>query len=285
MCGLAGVVLGRKRRRRDELRVIGGMFTELLLLNQRRGTDAAGVAVIRRDGSHRLFKRPGAAANLVAEKLYWRVLDLDNKVTIILGHTRQKTRGSERNLLNNHPVRAGACLGTHNGWLANADRLARELRLPRVAEVDSEVLFRLVDRSRDDGEFRSLLARCRGRISAAFVRLSEPGKLRLLKGDMPLHAAHAPRLRAVFYASEARMLQAALDGRDHQVLELDPFTLSTFDASYVLDFDQEDVFFVTPDARHHLPIPVGAGPSAGRPATVARAQRTERRSPCPARPH
>jgi len=254
MCGLAGVILGRKRRRREELRVIGGVFTELLLLNQRRGTDAAGLAVIRRDGSHRLFKRPGPAVDLVSDKLYWRVLDLDSKVTVILGHTRQKTRGSERNNRNNHPivVRRRTC-ATHNGHLSNADQLARELRLPRTAEVDSEVLFRLIDRSRDDRELKSLLARCRGRIAAAFVRLAEPDRLRLLKGDMPLHAAHVPRLRSIFYASEAWMLRAALDGHRHQVLELDPFTLSTFETRDVLDFDQQDVFFRTP---------VGVAPSS-----------------------
>ena len=107
------------------------------------------------------------------------------------------------------------------------------------------MLFRLVDRSRDDHEFRSLLARCRGRISAAFVRLNEPSQLRLLKGDMPLHAAHLPRLRAVIYASEACMLQAVLDGHRRQTLQLDPFTLSTFDTRDALDFDQKDVTFQT----------------------------------------
>ena len=50
MCGLAGVILGKKRRRRDELRVIGGIFTELLVLNETRGTDATGIAVVRKDG-------------------------------------------------------------------------------------------------------------------------------------------------------------------------------------------------------------------------------------------
>jgi glutamine phosphoribosylpyrophosphate amidotransferase len=250
MCGLAGVILGRKRRRRDELRVIGGVFTELLLLSQSRGTDAAGVAVIRRDGRYRLLKRPGLASSLVAEKLYWRVLDLDNKVTVLLGHTRQKTRGSEHNSRNNHPIVVGRLVcGTHNGTLANADHLARTLRLPRAAEVDSEVLFRLVERSKSDHEFRSLLARCRGRISAAFVRLDEPVKLRLLKGDMPLYAAHVPRLRAVFYASEAWMLRAALEGQRHEMLDLDPFTLSTFDADDLLDFRQTDVAFMSPEVQ------------------------------------
>ena len=51
MCGLAGAILGKKRRRREELRVIAGVFTELLILNQSRGTDASGVAVVRKDGS------------------------------------------------------------------------------------------------------------------------------------------------------------------------------------------------------------------------------------------
>ena len=247
MCGLAGVILGRKRRRREELRVIGGVFTELLLLNQKRGTDAAGVAVVRKDGTHKLFKRPGPAAGLVADKLYAAVLDLDNKVTVILGHTRRKTRGSERCSRNNQPVVCQRSCGCHNGHLRNADRLARELDLPRRAEVDSEVLFRLVDRSNDDSEFKSLLARCCGRMSAAFVRLDHPGHVKLLKGDMPLYAAHVPRLRAVFYASEAWMLRAALDGHRPQMLPLDPFTLSTFAIDDVLDFTQCDVSFMSPE--------------------------------------
>ena len=156
-----------------------------------------------------------------------------------------------------------------------------------------------MDRARDDHEFETLLAYCRGRISAAFVRLAEPRKLRLLKGDMPLHAAHVPRLRAVFYASEAWMLRAALDSHRRQMLDLDPFTVSTFDASDLLDFSQQDVFFLSPDAMNPLTTwsilailaltyhrtegpmfvtPVGVPLSLRRPATMARA-RTKRRSP------
>jgi len=246
MCGLAGAILGKKRRRREELRA--GVFTNLLVMNETRGTDAAGVAVVRKDGSHKLFKRPGPASALVEDKLYHAVLDLDNKVTVVLGHTRRKTRGSAMNLLNDHPIRAGLCLGCHNGHLANADFLVRKLRLPRHTEVDSEVLFRLADRARDTKGFLRLLSLCRGRISATFVRLDEPRKACLLKGDMPLTAAHAPRLRAVFYASEEWMLAEALSGYDWQVLEMDPLTLSTFDVESLLDFTQEDVTFRTPEA-------------------------------------
>ena len=248
MCGLAGAILGKKRRRRDELRVIGGIVTELLILNETRGTDAGGVAVIRRDGSHKLLKRPGPASALAEDKLFHRVLELDSKVTAVLVHTRRKTRGSERNSLNNHPLRTGRVVGTHNGHLANADHLARTLCLPRLAEVDSEVLFRLVDRAGDKGEFLRLLRRCRGRIAAAFVCLDQPTTAFLLKGNMPLHAAHVPKLRAAFYASEPWMLDEALSGFSWRDLPLDPLTLSTFDTEDLLDFTQEDVSFRTPEA-------------------------------------
>ena len=180
-------------------------------------------------------------------KLYRPVITLGNQVTVLLAHTRHRTRGTEQNSLNNHPIHAGQVIGTHNGHISNADRLVKELHLLRTAEVDSEVLFRLVDRSQSDDEFRKLLARCRGSISAAYVRLDEPARLRLLKGDMPLCAAHVPSLHAVVYASEEWMIDNALDGREYEMLELDPFTLSTFDCGDLLGFTQQDVCFHSPD--------------------------------------
>ncbi|HPD17872.1 MAG TPA: hypothetical protein PLE19_23285 [Planctomycetota bacterium] len=259
MCGLTGVILGRKRRKRDELVTIRTLFTGLLLLNQKRGHHATGVAVLRRDGSAAVFKRPVTASSLIQADDYWQALRLDDSVTVVLGHTRFRTRGSERNNANNHPLvvgpRAGTAAGargivygTHNGTVINADELFRKFRLPRAAEVDSEVLFRMVRRARNDAEFKSMLALCVGSTSAAWVRGDKPERLRLLKGDMPLDAAYAPRLDAVFYASEAWMLRSVLARQAHWVIGLDAFTLSTFDARDLLGFTQQDVFFLSPDA-------------------------------------
>jgi glucosamine 6-phosphate synthetase-like amidotransferase/phosphosugar isomerase protein len=44
-----------------------------------------------------------------------------------MGHTRWRTRGSETNSRNNHPIRAGIITGTHNGTIYNADYLFRRL--------------------------------------------------------------------------------------------------------------------------------------------------------------
>ena len=72
--------------------------------------------------------------------------------TALLGHTRWRTRGDPGNNANNHPIRAGDIVGTHNGTLYNADALFRRLRLPRFAEVDSEVIFRMAQRCTTEGK-------------------------------------------------------------------------------------------------------------------------------------
>lgn len=45
MCGQCGIILGKKRRTREELEALGNMFTELLRYNERRGRDATGIFV------------------------------------------------------------------------------------------------------------------------------------------------------------------------------------------------------------------------------------------------
>ena len=44
MCGLAGVIIGEKRRGRRELDALGETFTRLLLLSEHRGPHATGAA-------------------------------------------------------------------------------------------------------------------------------------------------------------------------------------------------------------------------------------------------
>lgn len=136
-------------------------------------------------------------------------------------------------------------LATHNGHLSNADALVKRLRLRRQAEVDSEVLFRIFHRARDVHELRRLASLCRGHMSAAFVRLDQPTKAYLLKGDMPLALGYVRPLRTMFYASEPWMLESALEGQQWECLALDPMTLATFDTTELLAFAQQDVAFQT----------------------------------------
>lgn len=245
MCGLTGVILQTKRRRKTEREEIGWIFTELLLLNQARGKDAAGLAMVRSDGTYSLFKRPGPAAKLVLEDKYSEVIGrLDKRTTCILGHTRWKTRGTEANSLNNQPIRAGAVIGTHNGTILNADRLFKKYRLPRVAEVDSEFLFRLADKKECIEDFTVCARNVRGGMSAVFTRTSAPDTVLVIKGNKPLTLWYHKGFRAVFYSSEEWPLLRVIGmSRSVMPLEIDPFTLSLFNIPDLMDFRQYDLYF------------------------------------------
>ena len=245
MCGLTGVLIGNKRRRKTELEEIGRMFTELLLLNQARGKDAAGLAMIRRDGTYSLFKRPGPAAKLVMEEKYSEIIGrFDNATTCILGHTRWKTRGTEANSLNNHPIRAGAVIGTAAGTILNADRLFKKYRLPRVGEVDSEFIFRLADKKDSIENFTACVSDVRGGMSAVFTRTSAPDTILVIKGNKPLTLWYHKDFRSVFYSSEEWPLEKVI-GMSRSIVRLDVelFTLSVFNISDLMDFRQMDLYF------------------------------------------
>jgi len=245
MCGLTGVILQTKRRRKTELEEIGHVFTELLLLNQARGKDAAGLAMIRRDGTYSLFKRPGPAAKLVMEEKYSEIIGrLDNATTCILGHTRWKTRGSEANSFNNQPLRAGRVIGCHNGTILNADRLFKRYRLRRTAETDSEFIFRLADKKDSIEDFTACVSDVRGCMSAVFTRTSAPATVLVIKGNKPLTLWYHKGFRAVFYSSEEWPLMRVIrEGRDVIPLDIAAYTLSEFNVADLMDFRQHDFYF------------------------------------------
>ncbi len=108
MCGQAGIIFGKKRRWTAERRLLGEVFTRMLLGCQVRGPHATGAAVLRSDGDYRLFKRPVLAEELVKEPTYIDIINsIENDTAILMGHTRWRTRGHEKNSRNNHPLRCG----------------------------------------------------------------------------------------------------------------------------------------------------------------------------------
>jgi glucosamine 6-phosphate synthetase-like amidotransferase/phosphosugar isomerase protein len=150
-----------------------------------------------------------------------------------MGHTRLPTRGSVLDNRNNHPIRAGMIIGTHNGTIYNADWLFKKLRLPRYTEVDSELIFRLADRCAVDGgielsRFKKSLARCRGQISAVLASRLDPGVVTVLKGNKPLSLAYCAKKRVILYASQAEFITCALNVTcDWSELEIPPMTAVT----------------------------------------------------------
>jgi glutamine phosphoribosylpyrophosphate amidotransferase len=218
MCGLAGVFFETADRSPEELRHLTGLFARLLAISELRGDHASGVAILRRKGKPRILKAPIAASRFVRRKDFERAISrVGPETTLLMGHARWTTRGDPADNRNNHPILAGRIVGTHNGTITNADELFSRLDLPREADVDSEILFRLADQARlgraiDETALLGGLALCRGQMSAAIASVLDPGRLLLFRGNRPLQARYDPRRRALIYASEALFLDAVLAG-------------------------------------------------------------------------
>ena len=250
MCGLAGLILGRRRRTRRMIGHLGDQFKKLLVESEARGTDASGAAVIRADGLVHVYKRPMPAGELVREVGFRNLMSLvDGDTTAVLGHARFATVGSEENNLNNHPIEAGSVIGTHNGTIINADRLFQVWRLPRSAQVDSEVFFRVAENAIDDfkidlGRLKRRLRVFKGSMTAVFTTIYDPEKIIVAKGDKPLFARINHELDAVFYASSKAFLNRVLGmGRGWLDLKLPSMTIATFDVNRLQEYRLDDFNF------------------------------------------
>lgn len=241
MCGLTGIVIGHQAKRRiQDIDALADTFTRMLLLSEHRGPHATGVAWVKRDGTMQVAKDPLPARQFVLTDTYldW-LLGIDQQVTYLMGHTRWPSRGSVRNPHNNHPLvlpivdsilvsgngacadSNNTCIGhvalTHNGTITDHAHHLTRMGLPRTTQVDSELLARIAQRHADERgidmeAFLADLAPLDGSMSVALVATTLPEDIILLKGNMPLEVRVHRRTRVLLYASEARILDLALDG-------------------------------------------------------------------------
>lgn len=225
MCGLAGVLLYPTQRSKTEWGELREVFTRMLVFNEERGREAAGVAVIQISGDYRLFKQPVPASELVEMYGYHKVMEaIGDGTTCIVGHTRMPTKGSRWNNANNHPLLAGHVIGIHNGTIGNDEQLFTRFGLPRSGEVDSEIIFRLLDTldpassnngldSRLNGTYlRTVWEKVQlleGTFATLSVDLRKPTGLLVTKNMMPLCLHYEERLGALFFSSRYLFLRRA----------------------------------------------------------------------------
>ena len=245
MCGQTGLMLAPGRRNEEKLARLRDLFTRLLDLNEFRGTHATGVAMLDGTGRCDILKKPLPAGLFIKLNSFTRLMSfLSNDTTLLMGHTRFVTVGSPKKAENNHPNEAGSCLSTMNGTIYNADALFKMFRLPRAAEVDSELIARLADSHAPDGEilvknFLHSLRLCKGQISAVVASFLDPEKVIILKGNKPLGLRYSAKYGAVVYSSDDLHLDVALqnDGA-WKKLVLQPMTCAVFDIRNLPDFEK-----------------------------------------------
>ena len=219
MCGIAGCLLAPEADNAAR-QLVKQLFIANLLANEQRGKEATGMAICRNDGRSFTMKEPLPAHRFVKQPHVQQFLDqhLDGRAEIVLGHTREPTKGSTANNHNNHPIVIGDTVGVHNGVIKNDElvmaRLARRCgRNQRRGEVDSQAIIALVDQLQELELFsytqalRSVATELRGSFTCLFYHSRQPVRLVCLRYDNPISTYYAPELKTLFFSSRYLFLR------------------------------------------------------------------------------
>lgn len=216
MCGLTGIVIGKKYNRKER-NIVKDLFTNILIEHEERGKEATGVTAIWPDSKYIIQKSPVPASEFVKSKEYNEFIKkLDSKVSIILGHTRKPTKGTHWNMDNNHPIKIGDIVGVHNGTIKNDDHLFNSEGLERHAEVDSEIIFSILNEVNFNDNPEKLTRSIQGatrKLTGSFTTLSvnikRPTKILLLKYNQPMSYHYSKSLETIFFTSKYLFLRKA----------------------------------------------------------------------------
>lgn len=220
MCCLFGFVdYGHILSRNQRLKLL----TALSTASEERGTDATGIAY-NFGGKQVIYKRP-----LPAHLMWYRV---PHSPSIIMGHTRMTTQGSEKNNQNNHPF-SGATGNTrfslaHNGVLVNDKLLRQKYKLPATkVETDSYVAVQLLEHCGQIGfdSLQFLAEELEGSFTISV--LTEQDELYFAKGNNPLCIYHFPQSKLYVYASTEQILNAGLKNSHLKLGSFEPVRVFT----------------------------------------------------------
>jgi glucosamine 6-phosphate synthetase-like amidotransferase/phosphosugar isomerase protein len=226
MCGISGICLLQGHN--FELEEIDLLFSKLLAYSTRRGGDATGAAIVKTNGAL-VFKHHVTGREFIETDYYNEMMEKGlkfhsntDKTMILLGHNRAQTKGTYLNRHNNHPIIANRVVGIHNGWINNDDALFKlnQDNFNRKAQVDSEIIFRLIDyyaQGPNDNTIEAIKETARritGSYACAAVNLRNPWVLWLFKATGPTVVFHYPKRGITVFASEEDILDRAAAGSE-----------------------------------------------------------------------
>jgi len=189
-----------------------------------RGTDASGIAFTN-NTEIAVLKSPQTASKFITTKEFhsacskYLTNDAHGAISII-AHCRQKTKGTERDNNNNHPIVCSNVVGVHNGIINNdEDLFSRFIEFEgfdRAGLVDSEVIFRLIDYFTHKTKIDTLEAITKmsrvvkGSYACAMVDRYNPFLLWLFRRTDPISIFHYEECGLVVFASLSVFIKNAL---------------------------------------------------------------------------
>lgn len=236
MCGIFGLIAATGST--CNAATVRESLTLLFKLSEPRGREASGL-VVSTGNEAKIFKRGLAPSVMLARDDFKRFLadsldqmdvDSDGKLAQPLtafGHCRLVTNGAETLSDNNQPIMVDHSIGLHNGIVANDDALWQEYGdITRQSHVDSEVIFRLIDRHVGEGDdvlaaLNKTFSEMEGAASIAFLRDDLDG-LMLATNTGSLYFAQLKESGFFVFSSEHYILSEFLKQKTLKTTEISP---------------------------------------------------------------
>lgn len=202
MCGIAGFSIADKDHRQINSRQLS---RQLLMQIIERGRDATGAAWSQQTEDELAVWYTKAA--VPASQFLDSLDEMPQFTRNAILHTRWATQGHPNNNDNNHPIVVPNIVGVHNGVIQNDDEIFRDLGCERLAQVDSEAIFRLI--AEHDNPLPHL-HKLRGRAAIAWFKADDPTNLHIarLEGS-PLWVGETYNGSLIFASTQHHLMNAA----------------------------------------------------------------------------
>lgn len=204
------------------------MISNIFIEGESHGKTAAGMAIVTNIRISIIKNNVRGAAFVETDDFKDAVKTLvcdvlrtksDEKLLSIIGHCRLKTKGTEKNNSNNHPISAGKIVGVHNGMIGNDDEMFKmfENKFKRIAQVDSEIIFQLIDYfCKNKGRngtvslaVQNACAMLEGGFACGMVNAANPYILWMFRNRNPTVVQYYPKVGMVAFATDYSMLDEA----------------------------------------------------------------------------
>jgi glucosamine 6-phosphate synthetase-like amidotransferase/phosphosugar isomerase protein len=245
MCSIVGVGFQKDHAFISKY-IISKIVTELLINGMSRGRTATGLCYTS-NKEMTIVKNKLQATDFTETDFYKKSLDKyvrfngnqDQQLLSIIGHCRHKTKGTELNNKNNHPICYRNVIGVHNGVITNDDALFAKYRntFKRNAQVDSEIIFALIDhfavtlQSIPQG-IQKACKELSGSYACAMVHRYQPHILWLFKANSPCVIYHFKEKGLILFASLSNFITDLFSSNisgfskhvlgDYEEISLDP---------------------------------------------------------------
>lgn len=204
MCGIAGF------KRFGKALITPSHVNIMLTGIEKRGNHATGISIQNKSGKIFTMKDDEPGWKFIATKKFEEFIleHLNEDTDTVILHARAATKGSPRNMDNNHPLTLGKVSVVHNGMIWNDDELFKKTSLPRNGEVDSDIIRAILDDADLTKKGVEALNMMRGSAAIAAISEGQPGKLLLARSGNPIVTACTKDM--FVWASEKRFIHAAM---------------------------------------------------------------------------